>query len=142
VTEIEFVGRIHLVAITMVRCSVERGPGRLDGEVELSTEASMQAHREDCDLTYRVRLDYKSVDADGVQILTGMVEFALSYRLDEGFEPSDEELEHYAFGGVAFQAHPYLREHVMSMCTRAGLPPYILPILGRDASTPVMEQVE
>lgn len=139
---IDFVANFHLAAITMTRCSVERGPGRPDGSVELKTEASMRAERDGRDLAYRVELDYSAVDANDQPVITGLVEFAVGYQLDDGFEPSEEQLEHYAFGGVAFQVHPYLREHVMSMCTRAGLPPYVLPILGRDESIPVMEHTE
>jgi hypothetical protein len=142
VSNIDFVANFHLAAITMSRCSVERGSGRPDGSVELKTEASMRADRDGSALAYTVRLQYSAVDPDDQPLITGMVEFVLGYQLDEGFEPSEEQLEHYAFGGVAFQVHPYLREHVMSMCTRAGLPPYALPILGRDESTPVMEHPE
>jgi hypothetical protein len=99
----------------------------------------MRSDQDEGVLTYVVGLNYRAIDEDHQPLIFGSVEFALAYHLEDGFEPTAEQLEHYAFGGVAFQAHPYLREHVMSMCTRAGLPPYALPILGRDENTPVME---
>ena len=100
----------------------------------------MQPHRDGSELTYLVDLSYKAVDEDQEPLVSGSVQFAVAYHLADDFVPSDEQLQHYGFGGVAFQVHPYLREHVMSMCTRAGLPPYALPILGRDENTPPMEE--
>ncbi len=60
------------------------------------------------------------------------VSFAARYSLEDGFEPDDGTVEWFAWNGVVYQVHPYIREFISSATTRAGLPPAFLPVLVRQ----------
>lgn len=134
-----FARAFHLESILMARCNAERGPGSMEGNLRLETEAQINAAQDGQSVTYVTTLKYQALDEADESLIAGSVELALSYRLEDGFEPSQEHLETYAYQAVAFQAHPYLREHVMSMCSRSGLPPIALPVLQREGPPPTLQ---
>ena len=47
-----------------------------------------------------------------------------TYALTDGFEPAEDQVMEFAYQGTVFQVHPYIREHVASMCLRSGLPTF------------------
>jgi hypothetical protein len=55
--------------------------------------------------------------------------FDLDYRIEEGFEPTDESIGAFKDGNAVFNCWPYAREFVQSMTSRMGLTPPPLPLL-------------
>lgn len=118
----------------MHQCSHERGPGDLNGEPLVETEGQLQPMRvADDQLAYLVRLSYKLANAETEEpIATGVVTYAATYELADGLDLSEEQVELFGRQGALFQVHPFLREHLATMCQRSGLAPYPLPILLHD----------
>jgi preprotein translocase subunit SecB len=55
--------------------------------------------------------------------------FEISYRLQPGFQPDDEQVRAFKDGNAIFNCWPYCREFVHNAMTRMGYPPITLPFL-------------
>jgi hypothetical protein len=134
VTDTDYLRGITLLSVHMHSCSHERGPGDPSGEPNVETQGQLQPTTvEDGQLGYLVSLSYKIVNADSDDpIATGEVAYAATYSLADGLELTDVQVEQFGLQGVLFQVHPFLREHMATMCQRSGLVAYPLPILLHD----------
>lgn len=129
-----FAERLSLRSIHLHKCSQERGDGELGMKQTMEAEASLSpVEWEDSDLAYTVTLQYHVTNGNNGVLARGDVTFLAAYDLEAGAEPTEEEVRDYAFHGVVFQVHPFIREHVASMCQRAGLTPYLLPTMIRSS---------
>ncbi len=134
--------RVELEAIFMRSASSERGPADPNGESFLETEARvLWDWAGPARLVYIVELMFDVVDSESMPKLTGSVEYAACYHVSADYQPSPGELEFFSLHGVAFQLHPYLREHVADVCIRSGIAPVMLPILLRETSSESYSQV-
>lgn len=133
-TDTDYLRGITLLSLHMHSCNHERGPGDPTAEPLVETQGQLQPTRiEDGQLGYLVSLSYKIVNADSEEsIASGEVAYAATYSLADDLELTNEQVEQFGFRGALFQVHPFLREHLATMCQRSGLTAYPLPILLHD----------
>lgn len=126
--------KFRFEAITLHECSVSRrAEGNPDEPGPLTTRGEFSATRVSDDrVTYLVRLDSVLSDVNEEPILEVSTAFNASYGIDSDMPVTEELLDWWAWNGVLFQVHPYLREFLSSMTGRAGLPPAYLPLLVRE----------
>lgn len=124
---------LALETIFMHSSRSERGPADPNGPSNVETHAEVfWDWAGPNNLIYVVRLEYEVADDEGVAKLSGAVEYVVAYSMTEGYKPPEEQLAAYSLHGVAFQVHPYLREHVADVCVRSGIAPAFIPILLRE----------
>lgn len=130
-TDTDYLNGISLRSVHMHSCSHERGPGDPSGQPEVETQGQLQAtSSDDGQLGYLVSLTYKILDSDSKDpMATGEVVYYAAYELAEDLKLSDDQVQQFGLEGVLFQVHPFLREHMATMCQRSGLVGYPLPIL-------------
>lgn len=67
-------------------------------------------------------------DADE-PLFTGLAQYQLVYEHPEDFAFEDDEAEAFGQTSVQLTVHPFVRELVQSLTTRAGLPPLTIPTI-------------
>ncbi|WP_170981408.1 hypothetical protein [Nocardioides dongxiaopingii] len=73
-------------------------------------------------------------DADDEVVATIAVRNVAVYTLVDNFVPSEDDIEYFLQNGVLFQVHPYARETISSLASRAGLPGAFLPVLVKNVA--------
>lgn len=143
-TNTDYLQRLTLRSIHLHSCTHTRGGASptADARFESNGEVQPIAPPDADKIAYLVKIDYKFFPASEDEfepIATGDAAFIASYDLDEGWRPTEDQVEHFAFNGVIFQVHPYIREHLSTICLKSGMAPYLLPMLFRapDESTGV-----
>lgn len=139
VAEAKYLEQIELRSLHLHSARHERGAGSLTDEVDLTSTGDIEPYLDEelAQLTYLVSMEYRIGEPEGAAddaLATGAVQFAVTYDLIDGLVPTEAQCREFAYAGVVFQVHPYIREHVASMCTRSGIPPFMLPMLLHDAS--------
>jgi hypothetical protein len=131
----EYLRHIELRSLHLHSAEHRRGFASVTDDVELKSDGELQHYFDEGDRTlgYLVSLNYvvSAPDAEN-EVAKGSVAFVATYDVHEGCDLTEEQLQEFGHGGAVFQVHPYIREHVMSMCTRSGLPAYALPMLLHD----------
>lgn len=140
-TDRSYLRKVALRSIRMHSSRHERGEGAPSSDMSFSSQGSIQPNpRPESDiLAYLVTVEYSFGGnvADETPSPNEVARGAMSYlaTYDVQGEPlTDEQEADFAFNGVLFQVHPYLREHLASMCQRSGLPTYQMPLLFRSDS--------
>jgi hypothetical protein len=125
--------RFSLESIVLNETAVKRGTGDPTEPSDMRNSGNFQPLEvADGKAPFLVGVRSELVDTEGQSILQVEASYLLTYRVDPAWTPSDEELRVFATQGVLFQVHPYLREFIASITSRAGLPPALLPVLVRD----------
>lgn len=119
-----------LNGIVLWEASVTRG----DGDADSPGRMDNQGHIDGIDVSgeaARFWIGVKStfVDESDEPILIADVTYVAEYGIADGHHPDERELQAFVSHGVLFQLHPYLRETISSLTSRAGLPAALLPIL-------------
>ena len=83
-------------------------------------------------LAYLISLNYQIQNDNEEQVAHGAVAYIAAYTVGDGPALTEEQIEAFGQGGALFQVHPYIREHVATMCQRSGLTAYVLPMLLHD----------
>lgn len=131
-TDHDFMRRLALVSVHMHGCTHQRGPGSVGTEHTVETGGEIQAidNLPDGQVAYLVTLNYRIANTETEdEVAAGAVGFIAAYQLAEGPALTAEQIERFGQTGALFQVHPYIREHVATMCQRSGLTPYMLPML-------------
>lgn len=128
-----FAANLALGAIVQHSVQCELGPGILDEGAQLLSSASMtggiNSEVEPPQLVANPVLEWSVVNSRGEAAISGKVTFAMIYSIIDGELPDPTEVNAFAMSSIAFQIHPYFRQHVADMCQRSGLPGYLLPML-------------
>jgi len=67
--------------------------------------------------------------SEGKEVVRVFAEYSVSYRLREGIECGEDVAYLFASRNAVFNAWPFFRELALSLVTRMGMPPLILPLL-------------
>jgi hypothetical protein len=131
----EYLRHIELRSLHLHSADHRRGYAPVTDDVELTSNGELQHYFDEEDLTlgYLVSLNYTVSEPDAEdEVAKGSVAFVATYDVEAGCDLTEEQLREFGHGGAIFHVHPYIREHIMTMCTRSGLPAYALPMLLHD----------
>ena len=137
-TDRDYLSRLALRSIHLHSARHERGDGDPNVEMTISSRGALRptTSPERELLAYKVSIEYLfrgdgAGEESGSEVASGAVTFLATYEVT-GDALVEDQIEDFAYNGVLFQVHPYLREHIASMCLRSGLPAYQLPLLTRN----------
>jgi hypothetical protein len=80
-------------------------------------------------LTTPVQFSFAVVDEDEVEMVSLHCAIRADYEIDEGYEPTPEEIAAFSESNAVFNCWPYFRELVQSTLTRMNYPPLSIPFL-------------
>jgi len=61
-------------------------------------------------------------DDDSIRVFSIKCTFRITYQLDEGYQPTSQEIKAFAGANAVFNAWPYFREFAQNACVRMGIP--------------------
>jgi len=134
-------GKVELIEVVLVSATLSRAD-RPDAEtsfaVDLARSTSFKLEtvnelRVDSTLRFSAKDLKRKVQANVVEVVAT---FALTYRLSDTSELSDEHYRAFAELNGTFNAWPYFREFLQTATTRMGFPPFTLPVLRVGATAP------
>ncbi|MBK5221864.1 MAG: protein-export chaperone SecB [Acidimicrobiia bacterium] len=132
--EVELAGQVgalaNLLQIKLLRSTSELQAGYEPGQLAADVDASYDwALMDDarllvCEIGCEVHIRRGAEAVFDCSAIYGAV-----YALPEDVQLSDEAYGAFAATSATFSVHPYLREFIQSLTTRAGLPPLSLATL-------------
>lgn len=131
----DYLQSISLQSVHLHSCHHQRGPGVIDSDPVVDTRGTLQpvGGLDAGELAYVVTLKYAFQNSEtDEEIASGEVAYVASYRVADEISLSEDQVHQFGNQGALFQVHPFLREHLATMCQRSGLVAYPLPILIHD----------
>lgn len=140
VADAQYVRQIELRSIHLHAATHQRGTGRLTDEVDLTSKGELEPHldEESGHLSYLVSMEYCIAEpglSGDKAVASGSVAHTVTYDLLNDLKLTEEQVAEFAYAGAIFHVHPYIREHIAMMCTRSGIPPFVLPMLVHDPAS-------